>query len=157
MLKSEGTTFLFDELFGLRADLPDRVGPRAVAHKALVGRAQVDGDDVSVMDHALAGDAVDDLLVHRDAGGGGKARVAEAAGLGAGFHNELMYRLVNLLRCQTVADGLAAHGSCAGRDLCGLTHDLDFCSGLDIDRVGHVQIPRQSRIAAVVTSMVGWF
>ena len=108
------------------AHLAAGIGPRAVAHEALVGGAQVHGDDVAVTDHALAGDAVDDLLVHRDAGGGGKARVAEAAGLGAGFHNELMYRLVNLLRCQTVADGLAAHGSCAGRNFCGLTHDLDF-------------------------------
>ena len=122
----EGLSGHFHEFLRLFADLTHGVGPRAVADEALVGRAQIDGHDVPVVHHPLAGDAVDDLLVDRDAGGGGKARIPQAAGLGAGLDDELVHRLVDLPGRHAVADGLTAHGSCAGRDFRGLTHDLDL-------------------------------
>ena len=53
----------FNEFFCLLGDLAARVGSCAVAHKAAEGRAYVNGDYVAVVDHALSGDTVDDLLV----------------------------------------------------------------------------------------------
>jgi len=45
-------------------------GPGAVAMPAVVDRPGVHGHDLAIADQALAGDAVDDLVVDRDAEAG---------------------------------------------------------------------------------------
>ena len=53
-----------NEFFCLLGDLSARVGSCAVAHKSAEGRADVYGNNVTVVDHTLSGDAVDDFLVN---------------------------------------------------------------------------------------------
>ncbi len=72
---------------GLLGDIAGRHGQRIVADPALVLDADVHLDDVAVLDHARSADAVDDLLVDRDADVPRVLAVAEEGALAAaGLH-----------------------------------------------------------------------
>jgi hypothetical protein len=64
-----------ERLWGDRADSD---GQRRVAVEPVDDRAEVDGDEVAVDEHPVARDAVDDLVVDRDADDGRVRRDAEA-------------------------------------------------------------------------------
>src|SRR6185503_10259814 len=72
-----------DQLAGLRADVADDERPGAVAVPALEDRADVDGHERARPDRPVAGDAVDDLAVDRDAGAGRKGARALAVATAA--------------------------------------------------------------------------
>ena len=61
-----------DELRRLVADLPAGKGARAVTVKAADVGADVHADDVAFLQDLIAGDPVDDFVVHRDAGRSGE-------------------------------------------------------------------------------------
>ena len=65
-----------DEPGDIRRRLADVERPSAVAVVALPDRAGVDGDDLALLDYAAARDAVDDLVVDRDADARREALVA---------------------------------------------------------------------------------
>jgi len=115
-----------DEFSGLVADLAAGIGACAVTNKALEGRAHVDGHDVAVMDDPLAGDAVYDLLVHRDAGAGRESAVAQKRGLCARLEDELMHILVYLPGSHTGLDRLTRDAARTRGDLAGLTHQFNL-------------------------------
>ena len=58
-------------------DVAARKRPRVVAVKSGEVRAHVDADDVALLQNAMSGYAVDDLIVHRDARRCGKAMVVQ--------------------------------------------------------------------------------
>ena len=146
-----------DELSRLFAYLTAGVGAGAVADEALIGGAEVEGHDVAVSDHSLAGDTVYDLFVYRDAGAGRKSAVIEEGRVSAALDDEVMHMFVYLLCGHAVGHCLPRDGARGGGDLAGLTHQLNVSDGLDSNCFSHRQIPRALVIAAVVASMLGWF
>ena len=64
-----------DQAQGLIRALAARERARAVAVEAAVAGADVDADDIALMQDAVAGDAVDDLVIDGDAYAGGIAVV----------------------------------------------------------------------------------
>ena len=85
-----------DEPQGLVADLAAGEGGGAVAVEAVQIGSHVHADDVALLQLPGAGDAVDDHLVHRDAGGAGIAGVAQEGGLAAVALDEAPHRGVDL-------------------------------------------------------------
>jgi len=73
-----------DEVDHLRRWMAHDEGPGAVAMPAVVDRAGVHGHDLAIADQALAGDAVDDLVVDRDAEAGREGVAAVAVALERG-------------------------------------------------------------------------
>ena len=151
----EGLTGDFHQFLRLFADLAHGIGARAVSDETLPGRAEIDGHDIAVVHGPPAGDPVNDFIVDGHAGRRRKAFIAQTAGHGAGLDDELMHRPIDLPGRHAVLDGLAAHGSCAGRDLRGLTHDLDLMGRFDGYALGHVQISRTLRMTTVVSAALG--
>ena len=67
-----------DQAQGLLAHLPTGEGGGAVAVKTIDEGSHVYADDVALLEHhLLGGDAMDDHIVHRDAGGPGEAAVSQ--------------------------------------------------------------------------------
>lgn len=64
-----------DEAHGLLAHLSAWIGARTVAVEAVNEGSHVHADDVAFLEHPVVRDAVDDHLVHRDAGGTGEPAV----------------------------------------------------------------------------------
>ena len=136
-------------------DLAAGVSARAVPHVTFPGRAEVDGDDVSVSYDPFAGYAVDHLVVDGNAGRRGKAFKVEAARYGALGGDVLVHGPVDLFGGEPVAHGLSAYAPGAGGDLARLTHQLDFSAGFDGDH--HSPMPRALKIAALTASMLPAF
>src|SRR5207302_8458706 len=104
--RPEGLLGDADQAQRLRADPADRDGAAHVGPEAVQDQAQVEADDVALMDRAPAGDAVDDLVVDRDAGRLRIVLVAEEAGPCAALPDQAVGQAVE------VAGG---HAGLAGR------------------------------------------
>ena len=78
--------------------LPAGVGAGAVAVESADERTHVHADDIALLQHPLAGDAVDDLIVDADAHAGGIAVVVQEGGGRALLLDELEHCLVDLMR-----------------------------------------------------------
>ena len=115
-----------DELLSFRRYLPNREGAGAVSHIALVGSPHVDGNDVSVADEALSGNAVDDLVVHGNARALREAAVAEKCRCGSTGQDELMDLFVDLFGRYAVTQHPAPDASGSRCDLSGFAHPLDL-------------------------------
>ena len=137
----------------LIAALAAGICPRAVSDKTLICRADIDADDIALLKAALAGYAVNDLVVYRDADAGRIAVVAQKRGLCSQFLDEAEELLVYRLRRHAGLDHLPGQGSGSGRDAARLTHEVDLLSGFYDDR--HQFSPNTFTISAVVASIVG--
>ena len=73
----EGLLGHADQIQGLVGHLPAGVGAGAVAVESADERTHVHADDVALLQHPFAGDAVDDLVVDADAHTGGIAVVVQ--------------------------------------------------------------------------------
>ena len=142
-----------DQPLCLVGDLARCERAAAVALPAVFDGADVNADDVAVPNEAFAGDAVDDLVVHRDAGAAGKSAVAEEARLCALTLDELEDLLVDLLRRDPGSNKLVPERARLGSDLAGEAHLLDVPGCFDCDEITHR--PRTFRTCAVVSSTVG--
>ena len=142
-----------DEALGLLRRLTCNVGPGAVAHIALIGGSHVHGNDIALLQDALAGDAMDNFLIHREADAGGIAAVPQKGGDGAALLDEAAHFPIDL----SSRDAGGYHFPCQRTGSRGnssrLTHDLDLPRGFDNDSA---HIPSAFSISAVVASMVGW-
>ena len=115
---------------------PTRDGDRRVAVPAVDDRAAVDRDDVAVVQHPVARDAVDDLVVHRRADGRRERRVAVAleGRDGAGGPDAGPRRCASSSPVVTPAPGgLTEQLERAADDQAGPPHRLDLLGRLDLD------------------------
>ena len=117
-----------------------------------VAGADVDADDSALMQDAVAGDAVDDLVIDGDACRRREAAVGHEARRRAGLRDELVHFAVDLAGGHARLHHLTRDGARASGDPAGLPHEIDFRIGFDDDH----SRPRAFSIAAVVASMVGW-
>ena len=141
-----------DQAQGLIRALAARERPRAVAVEAAVAGADVDADDIALMQDAVAGDAVDDLVIDGDACRRREAAVGHEARRRAGLRDELVHFAVDLAGGHTRLHHLTRDGTRASGDPAGLPHEIHFRIGFDDNH----SRPRAFSIAAVVASMVGW-
>ena len=132
--------------------LAARERARTVAVEAAVAGADVDTDDIALMQDAVAGNAMDDLVIDGDARRRRKAAVGHEARRRAGLRDELVHFAVDLAGGHARGHHLTRDGTRASGDPAGLPHDIDLGIGFDDD---HFR-PRAFSIAAVVASMVGW-
>ena len=132
--------------------LAARERARTVAVEAAVAGADVDTDDIAFMQDAVAGNAVDNLVIDGDARRRRKAAVGHEARRRAGLRDELVHFAVDLAGGHARGHHLTRDGTRASGDPAGLPHDIDFGIGFDDDH----SRPRAFSIAAVVASMVGW-
>ena len=105
------------QLLELRLHLPAEEGPGGVPVEPVQDGAEVAADDVAVSQDPLPGDAVDHLVVHRNAHAGGVARVPQEGGRCAAAHDVLVGQLVEVSGGDAGADVLA-------QQLQGLPHHL---------------------------------
>ena len=132
--------------------LAARERARTVAVEAAIAGADVDTDDIAFMQDAVAGNAMDDLVIDGDARRRRKAAVGHEARRRAGLRDELVHFAVDLAGSHARGHHLTRDGTRASGDPAGLPHDIDLRIGFDDDH----SRPRAFSIAAVVASMVGW-
>ncbi len=125
-----------NEALRLRADAAHSHCHGAVGHEPPVGAAQVDADDVPFLEGPVAGDAVHDLVVHRDAHGSRIPLVAQEGGNDAPTGELPAHQLVQLLLHHSRAHVLHQHLQDLGHVAARLPHNGDLLVGLDDD--GHV-------------------
>ena len=122
-----------DQLLRLGRDLPDRHGAGRVAVPAAHHRAVIELDQIAVLQLAPSGDAVDDLLVHRDADVLGEPVQAHERAGGAALLGLALRDLIQLLEREAGLDQLLQ----LLQDLVDhhprLLHGGDLVGGLDLD------------------------
>ena len=133
--------------------LPAGVGAGAVAMEAADERAHVHADDVALLQHPLAGDAVDDLIVDGDAHAGRIAVVVQERRGRSLLGDELIDCLVNLLGCYAGFYHIPCHSTGSRGNLSRPAHQFDLVRGFQRD---HSVTPNSRRIACVVPATVGW-
>ena len=116
-------------------DHADRNGVSGVPHPTVLDHADVELDDVAVLDPALAPDAVHDFVIERDANIPGENAmpdpITEESALHAGFLHEIGRGLVHFLRRNAGANQiLHPIENLAGR-AAGAPHFFDFLCALD--------------------------
>ena len=119
--------------------LADEERPGAVAVPAVVDRAGVDRHDLAVADRPVAGDAVDDLVVDRDAEAGRERVAAVAVALErrhrAGVADVLLGEPVEVAGRDAGLQLGLDEGEDLGDDPAGVAHLLDLAAGLAGDHV----------------------
>ena len=141
-----------DELVDLGAGAAHDERPGRVAVPAVDDRADVDRHDLAVADHPVAGDAVDDLAVDRDAGARREGRrappVAAAAEVALerrdrpGRADMVLGEAVELAGRDARAELLLHEGEDLGDDPPGAAHLVDLPARLAGD---HVSLARERR------------
>ena len=126
-----------DQFFCLLADLSAGEGAGTVADKSLVSGANVDGNNIAVVNDPFSGDTVNDFIVYRNTGAGRKSTIAQECGLRTGFHDKFMHKLVYLLCGHTVGHSLAGNAPRSCCDPAGLTHQFNVSAGFDDDAFSH--------------------
>ena len=132
-----------DQPHGLVGHLPAGVGTGAVAMKPSDKRTHVHADDVALLQHPLAGDAVDDLVVDGDAHTGRIAVVVQERGRGALLRDELEHSLVDLLRCDAGSYHIPCQSTGCRGNFASPAHQLDLVRGFQCD---HWAAPNARRI-----------
>ena len=114
----------------LVAHLAAGVGGGAVPVEAADEGAHVDADNVALLQLPGAGDAVDDHLIHRDAGRAGEAAVAQKGGLGPVALDKAADRPVDLVGGDTRTDHRAGQSPGLGGETPSPAHSLNLPLGL---------------------------
>src|SRR5262249_3020685 len=123
-----------EQLMNLRGHVTDRKGDRAVRVIPLHDTPQVQAHDVAVLEAAMGGrNAVDDLLVDRDADRGREAAIALESRLGASGIDEALHVLIDLERGHSRLDRLAQASHDVGEDVAAPAHQPDLAGGLELD------------------------
>ena len=115
-----------DQPHGLVGHLPAGVGAGAVAMEATDTRAPVHAAAVALLQHPLAGDAVDDLIVDGDAHAGRIAVVVQERGRGTLLRDELEHSLIDLLRCDAGSYHIPCQGTGSRGNFASPAHQLDL-------------------------------
>ena len=129
----EGAPGRGDELQGLLGGPPDGGGQGRVAVEPLEEDAEIEADDVALLEDASRGDAVDDLLVDRDADRGGIAPVALEGRHGAELAGPLLGVEVEVARPDAGPDERLELAEHRGHDAAALAHGLELGRGLEGD------------------------
>jgi hypothetical protein len=123
-----------DELADFGSRLADDECPGAVAVPAVVDRARVDRHDLAVADRPIAGDAVDDLAVDRDAQARRERVAAVAVALErrhrAGAPDVALREPVEVSGRHTRLQLRLDQGEDLGDDAAGVAHLLDLAARL---------------------------
>src|SRR5581483_4205619 len=122
-----------DELLRRRRDLAGAHGQGRIADEALVGAAEVQADDVALLDHALAGYAMHDLVVYGDADGSRIALITEEGRDDAAPLELLAHQLIQLQLADTGADVFGQQLQHLGIDATGVAHDGHLLLSLEDD------------------------
>ena len=101
-------------------------GGGAVAVVAVYNGAHVYADNVAFLQNPGSGDAVDNLVIHRDTGRAGKSAVAQKRGLGAAASDEVAHGFVDLFGGDARLDHGASQRAGLGGDPSGFAHGLDL-------------------------------
>src|SRR3990172_9725173 len=141
--RHEGHAGRRDELIDRRRRAADDERPGGVAVPAVDDRADVDRHDLAVTDDPIAGDAMDDLAVDRDAGARREGRRATSLSAAAGIALEgrdppgrpdvLLGEAVQLAGRDAGAELLLDEGQDFGDDTAGTTHLLHLPARLPGD------------------------
>ena len=126
-------------------------GAGRVGVPAVEDRAAVDREDVPVLQDAVAGDAVDDLLIDRGADRGGEAVVAQEVGGGAGVLEHRGEHGVEVLGGLAGGGGRDGGVQGAAEDEPGLVHGAHLGVGLVFDAwlaECHPQLPFNGAVPA---------
>src|SRR3712207_4216311 len=141
-------------IYRLAGDLAYRDGGGRVGHEAFVADADVQGDDVSLLQAVGAGDAVNDHGVRRGADGGREALVALELGPAAVVVDKVLGPRVELTGGDAGADAPGEHPQAGGGDAATLAHRLQLGLALADDQTLPPDPSTASRISAV-TSVMG--
>ena len=88
-----------DQVLGLQGHVSAGESCRAVAVESSDIGPHIHADDVTLLQHPFARDAVDDLVVDADAGAGRIAVIVEERGNRSLLADEMLHRAVDLLGC----------------------------------------------------------
>src|SRR5918998_3509642 len=139
-----------EEPLGLFRHLPYRDGGGGIGHEALVAHADVQRDDVPLLEAVGAGDAVHDHGIRRGADRGRKALVALELRGAAPREDELLGQGVELLRRDARTDVRGEHPQAGGGYPPALAHGLELGLALADDQAFS---PTASRISLVTSGM----
>ena len=129
-----------DEPKGLGADPADGDGQGRVAEEAFVEGAEIQTDDIAVLQETPRGDAVDDLLIDRNADRGGIAAIALESRLGAELAGPLLRVKIEVAGPDAGPDEGLELGQDCRDDPATLAHGLELGRGLEGDH-GHAPFP----------------
>ena len=122
-----------DQILSLGRDPAAGEGRRAVPVESSDIGTHIDADDVTLLQHPLAGNAVDDLIVDADAGAGRIAIVVEEGGDGALFTDEMLHCAVDLLGCYAGSYHFPCKSTGSRGNFSGPAHQFDLMGGLERD------------------------
>ncbi len=125
-----------EQALRLRRDRPDRKRPGGVGDEAVQRHADVDGEDVAVLQLHRPRDAVHDHRVRRQARGGRIALVALERRLAAARADVLLGDRVELAGGDPGLDLLLEQRKRLGDDRAGARHRVDLCCRLPDDHAG---------------------
>ena len=110
------------KLLGLFADLPHRKGKRIVSVESADTGAHINADDVPFLNDSVGRNAVDDLVVDRDAARGRKTAIVQKGGLCSLGKDELMKHFVHIRRGHARFNQLSCKPQRLGADFAGELH-----------------------------------
>ncbi len=145
----------FDQLFCLIADLTAGIGGGTVAVEAADESTYVYADDVALLQLPGTGDAVDHLVVHRDAGRTGKTAVAQKRGLGPVALDKAADRCIDLMGSDAGCHHGTSQGPGLGGDPPGPAHGLDLPGRFNGNQFYAFHAFSASMMTSVVPSIVG--
>ena len=124
-----------EQPLGLRRDLADRERVRGVGHETVERDADVDGQQVALLERVRPRDPVDDHVVRRRADRRRVAAVALERGRPALRADELLRDRVELLRGDAGASALTEQREHVGDHDASAGHPLDLLRGLADDHL----------------------
>ncbi len=116
--------------------LADAVHAAGVAVPAVDDHGDVDVDDVALAQRLVAGDAVADHMVGRDADRLGVAAIAQAGRQGAVIEDELARQVVQAFGRHAGLDVGDQHIQAFGRQPAGDAHAFEVFGGVNLDAAG---------------------
>ena len=122
-----------DQVLRLVRNLSASESRRAVPVESSDIRSHIHTDDVALLQHPFAGDAVDDLVVDADAGAGRIAVIMKEGGDGALFADEMLHFAVDLLGCYAGSYHFPCQGTGSRGNFSGPAHQFDLVGGFKCD------------------------
>ena len=148
--KEEAFACRVQKLLRFHRDLPAGEGPCVVAVEALVKRADVNRDDVALLEDLLCGRyAVDHHMVYRNAGACRKIAVTEKAGHCPCLLDRFTDDCVELERRNARADGFTGLKQCLLRNLSRIPHAAELAGRFQVD---HAYASTALSVRAVVSA-----
>ena len=130
-----------NELLRRGGDCPTRESSGTVTSKTAPCRAHVHRDDVALLQHPVARNAVDDDLVDGDAGAGREAPVAEERRFCSLRQDKFIYRLVDLFGRYARPYHFACQSTRCRGNFTGLAHNHQFALIFYWNHVIHPMLP----------------